>query len=72
MIFLLIIHRLDESSRIVEYISSHFARGFMGTIANSLPIVSDSIQSGNVGVDKATGQPVVYDPASYYGHNEAE
>jgi Fructosamine kinase len=30
------------------------------------------IQSGNVGVDKSTGQPIIFDPASYYGHNEAE
>ena len=30
------------------------------------------IQSGNVGVDKTTGQPIIFDPASYYGHNEAE
>jgi fructosamine-3-kinase len=30
------------------------------------------LQSGNVGVDKKTGRPVIYDPASYFGHNEAE
>ena len=30
------------------------------------------LQSGNVGVDKKTGTPVIYDPSSYYGHNEAE
>ena len=30
------------------------------------------IQSGNVGVDRTTGQPIIFDPASYYGHNEAE
>ncbi|PPQ67137.1 hypothetical protein CVT25_005738 [Psilocybe cyanescens] len=27
---------------------------------------------GNAGVDKKTGQPVIFDPASYYGHNEAD
>ena len=30
------------------------------------------MQSGNVGVDKTNGQPIIFDPASYYGHNEAE
>ena len=30
------------------------------------------IQNGNVGVEKSTGQPIIFDPASYYGHNEAE
>ncbi|PPQ63780.1 hypothetical protein CVT24_004322 [Panaeolus cyanescens] len=29
------------------------------------------VQSGNVGVDKDK-RPVIFDPASYYGHNEAE
>jgi protein-ribulosamine 3-kinase len=32
----------------------------------------DILQSGNTGMDKSTGQPVIFDPASYYGHNEAE
>ncbi|RUS14949.1 Fructosamine kinase-domain-containing protein [Endogone sp. FLAS-F59071] len=30
------------------------------------------IGSGNWGVDGNTGQPVIYDPSSYYGHNEME
>lgn len=29
-------------------------------------------KSGNTGTERATGQPVIFDPASYYGHNEAE
>lgn len=29
-------------------------------------------QSGNAGIDKKTGKAIIYDPASYYGHNEAE
>jgi len=29
-------------------------------------------KSGNAGLDKATGQPIIFDPASYFGHNEAE
>jgi hypothetical protein len=30
------------------------------------------MQSGNTGMDRKTGEPVIYDPSSYYGHNEAE
>lgn len=30
------------------------------------------IQSGNTGVDNETQEPVVFDPSSFYGHNEAE
>jgi len=37
-----------------------------------LSIHSFILQSGNVGVDKSTGQPITFDPASYYGHNEAD
>ncbi|KAH9937300.1 fructosamine kinase PKL/CAK/FruK [Fomitopsis serialis] len=29
-------------------------------------------RSGNTGTDKKTGQPVIFDPSSYYGHNEAD
>ena len=30
------------------------------------------LQSGNTGTDTTTGEPVIYDPSSFYGHNEAE
>jgi hypothetical protein len=30
------------------------------------------MQSGNTGTDTATGEPVIFDPSSLYGHNEAE
>lgn len=35
-------------------------------------ILHGDLWSGNKGVDGDTGQPVVYDPSSYYGHNEAD
>lgn len=34
-----------------------------------LPVLS---QSGNVGTDQGTGEPVIFDPSSFFGHNEAE
>jgi fructosamine-3-kinase len=36
----------------------------------SLPLKGP--QSGNTGADRKTGQPIIFDAASYYGHNEAE
>jgi len=40
---------------------------------NVLPVIlHGDLWSGNVGVDRKNGRPVVYDPASYYGHNEAD
>jgi protein-ribulosamine 3-kinase len=35
-------------------------------------ILHGDLWSGNTGVDGKTGLPVIYDPSSYYGHNEAD
>ncbi|KAF9270585.1 fructosamine kinase [Marasmius fiardii PR-910] len=35
-------------------------------------LLHGDLWSGNVGTDSATGQPVIFDPSSYYGHNEAD
>jgi protein-ribulosamine 3-kinase len=35
-------------------------------------IIHGDLWSGNVGVNKADGRPVIYDPSCYYGHNEVE
>ncbi|KAF8832124.1 hypothetical protein HHX47_DHR1001018 [Lentinula edodes] len=35
-------------------------------------ILHGDLWSGNVGVDSATGEPVIFDPSSFFGHNEAE
>ncbi|KIY50439.1 fructosamine kinase [Fistulina hepatica ATCC 64428] len=35
-------------------------------------ILHGDLWSGNAGVDKATGEPIIFDPSSYYGHNEAD
>ncbi|GHJ83892.1 hypothetical protein NliqN6_0294 [Naganishia liquefaciens] len=35
-------------------------------------ILHGDLWSGNVGLDAKTQSPVIFDPASYYGHNEAD
>ncbi|EPQ30104.1 uncharacterized protein PFL1_02221 [Pseudozyma flocculosa PF-1] len=35
-------------------------------------VLHGDLWSGNVGEDAASGEPVIFDPSSYYGHNEAE
>ncbi|THV07557.1 fructosamine kinase PKL/CAK/FruK [Dendrothele bispora CBS 962.96] len=35
-------------------------------------LLHGDLWSGNVGVERSTGNPVIYDPSSYYGHNEAD
>ena len=29
-------------------------------------------QAGNTGTDNLTGEPIIFDPSSYFGHNESE
>ncbi|KAH8099258.1 Fructosamine/Ketosamine-3-kinase [Cristinia sonorae] len=35
-------------------------------------LLHGDLWSGNTGADKATGEPVIFDPSSYFGHNEAD
>ncbi|KAJ8597598.1 Ketosamine-3-kinase [Rhizopogon salebrosus TDB-379] len=35
-------------------------------------LLHGDLWSGNAGIDGSTGQPVIFDPSSYYGHNEAD
>ncbi|PLW38614.1 hypothetical protein PCASD_08230 [Puccinia coronata f. sp. avenae] len=35
-------------------------------------IIHGDLWSGNISVSRETGQPVLFDPSSYYGHNEVE
>ncbi|KAF7979395.1 hypothetical protein HWV62_42498 [Athelia sp. TMB] len=35
-------------------------------------LISKGEESGNVGVDSSSGAPVIFDPSSMFGHNEAE
>ncbi|KAG1885954.1 Fructosamine/Ketosamine-3-kinase [Suillus subluteus] len=35
-------------------------------------LLHGDLWSGNAGIDNLSGQPVIFDPSSYYGHNEAD
>ncbi|EIN13985.1 fructosamine kinase PKL/CAK/FruK [Punctularia strigosozonata HHB-11173 SS5] len=35
-------------------------------------LLHGDLWSGNTGTDRSSGQPIIFDPASYYGHNEAD
>ncbi|TBU63785.1 fructosamine kinase PKL/CAK/FruK [Dichomitus squalens] len=35
-------------------------------------LLHGDLWSGNTGIDRSTGEPVIFDPSSYYGHNEAD
>ncbi|KAH9483297.1 Protein-ribulosamine 3-kinase, chloroplastic [Psilocybe cubensis] len=44
----------------------------LGPLVIKPVILHGDLWSGNAGVDRKTGEPVIFDPASYYGHNEAD
>lgn len=35
-------------------------------------LLHGDLWSGNTGTDSSTGEPIIFDPSSYYGHNEAD
>jgi len=35
-------------------------------------LLHGDLWTGNAGVDRSTGEPVIFDPAAFYGHNEFE
>ena len=35
-------------------------------------LLHGDLWSGNTGTDSHTGEPVIFDPSSYFGHNETE
>jgi len=44
----------------------------LGPLQINPVLLHGDLWSGNTGTDTTTGQPVIYDPSSFYGHNEAD
>ncbi|TFK36945.1 Fructosamine/Ketosamine-3-kinase [Crucibulum laeve] len=44
----------------------------LGPLVIQPVLLHGDLWSGNASVNSANGQPFIYDPASYYGHNEAD
>ncbi|KDR85437.1 hypothetical protein GALMADRAFT_52701 [Galerina marginata CBS 339.88] len=55
-----------------EVVKNQVIPKLLGGLVPSHHSFLQQLRSGNAGVDKANGQPVIFDPASYYGHNEAD
>ncbi|MGM0632846.1 MAG: fructosamine kinase family protein, partial [Pseudomonadota bacterium] len=45
---------------------------YMASDGDIVVIQADNVQQVTNAASDETGQPVIYDPASYYGHREAE
>ncbi|KIP10148.1 hypothetical protein PHLGIDRAFT_101768 [Phlebiopsis gigantea 11061_1 CR5-6] len=44
----------------------------LGPLAIQPVLLHGDLWSGNTGTDEGTGEPVIFDPSAYYGHNEAD
>ncbi|KZT02459.1 fructosamine kinase PKL/CAK/FruK [Laetiporus sulphureus 93-53] len=44
----------------------------LGPLVIQPVLLHGDLWSGNTGTDRKTGQPVIFDPSSYFGHNEAD
>ena len=57
---------LQEGRRLLERLEQ-----YLGSVDENPVLLHGDLWSGNAAATE-TGQPVIYDPASYYGHREAE
>ncbi|KIM47772.1 hypothetical protein M413DRAFT_439439, partial [Hebeloma cylindrosporum] len=55
-----------------EIIKNQVIPKVLGSLDIKPVILHGDLWIGNTGLDKATGQPIIFDPASYFGHNEAD
>ncbi|ORX38044.1 Fructosamine/Ketosamine-3-kinase [Kockovaella imperatae] len=75
--------RLGDMIRRIE--DTDLAKAWDGLLDKAVPLLLDSIQPqpqpviihgdlwyGNTGYDQTTQVPVIFDPSSFWGHNEAE
>ncbi|KAI0756838.1 fructosamine kinase PKL/CAK/FruK [Daedaleopsis nitida] len=44
----------------------------LGSLVVQPVLLHGDLWSGNTGIDRATQEPVIFDPSSYFGHNEAD
>ncbi|KAH7880910.1 fructosamine kinase [Lentinula edodes] len=55
-----------------ESITKDVIPKLLGPLQIEPVILHGDLWSGNVGVDSATREPVIFDPSSFFGHNEAD
>ena len=63
---------IDPDNLVIQPVLLHGDLWVRGIIEGKKYSTYSTSQSGNAGVDQRTQKPVIFDPASYYGHNEAE
>lgn len=55
-----------------EEIRQRVIPALLGQLVVQPVLLHGDLWSGNTGTDRKSGKPVIYDPSSYFGHNEAD
>lgn len=55
-----------------ELVRKYAIPALLGPLVIQPVLLHGDLWSGNTGTDNATGEPIIFDPSSYYGHNEAD
>ncbi|EAU92774.2 fructosamine Kinase PKL/CAK/FruK [Coprinopsis cinerea okayama7 len=62
----------EHLCKVGDKVISQVIPRLLGHLVIQPVLLHGDLWSGNVGVDEATKKPVIYDPASFYGHNESD
>ncbi|KAI0785020.1 fructosamine kinase PKL/CAK/FruK [Abortiporus biennis] len=55
-----------------EQVKKRVIPGLLHDLVIQPVLLHGDLWSGNTGTDRTTGEPVIFDPSSYFGHNEAD
>ncbi|GJE85838.1 fructosamine kinase [Phanerochaete sordida] len=62
----------DELCRKGEQVRERVIPSLLGPLDVQPVLLHGDLWSGNTGTDEDTGEPIIFDPSSYFGHNEAD
>ncbi|EKM61331.1 uncharacterized protein PHACADRAFT_134866 [Phanerochaete carnosa HHB-10118-sp] len=62
----------EELCRKGEQIRERVIPALLNSLVIQPVLLHGDLWSGNTGTDEDTGEPVIFDPSSYFGHNEAD
>ncbi|KAF8516741.1 fructosamine kinase [Hysterangium stoloniferum] len=62
----------EELCSLGDQIRSRVIPQILGSLCIDPALLHGDLWSGNAGTESQTSRPIIYDPSSYYGHNEAD
>ncbi|KAG7452347.1 fructosamine kinase PKL/CAK/FruK [Guyanagaster necrorhizus] len=64
--------RYNKLCRKGEEIKARVIPRLLGPLKIKPALLHGDLWSGNTGLERLTGRPIIFDPSSFYGHNEAD